>query len=170
MTGIIETHPANGWRMRCAPFALYMILVPLLFWFGAATATAADAVGQQQSDARTGTDKLDESADPAPVFGLPPIVAQVFENDTLTGSVRYLKVELVFDEVDPERIVASQRVAKSLQPRLMDRVIGSLQGYRFDRSAQPKAMENIVFRSSTEVLGPYGVVIKSVTIKDLGIF
>ena len=146
-----------------------VIIIAHLTLHGEASAEAIDAAGSRLAAVESAAGAPGETSETLPVFSLPPIAAQVFENDTPTGSMRYLKIELVFDEVDHDRILASLSVAKSLQPRLMDRVIAGLQGYRFDRSAQPNAMETVVLKSSSDVLGPYGVVIKSVTIRYLGI-
>lgn len=157
----------------CKPLSWLTIFVflavQLLAWSGNAAAQVSDPAAVHLAAVESAAGAPGETDEPLPVFSLPPIAAQVFENDTPTGSMRYLKIELVFDEVDHDRILASLSVAKSLQPRLMDRVIGSLQGHRFDRTAQPNAMEDVVLKSSSDVLGPYGVVIKSVTIRDLGI-
>ncbi len=70
-----------------------------------------------------------------PIFGLPPVIIQVPDNGGSELKIVVFKATLIFDEVDPERINDSQRIAKSLLPKIMDSVITGMQSpslYRQD--------------------------------------
>lgn len=164
--------PAGRGRSRrlLGCFAPVLALLVTAAWSAPVLAgTGADPVASQLSALESKESETPDQTATPPVFGLPPIVAQVFEGDAVDGTTKIFKVELVFDEVDHDRIMASQSVAKSLQPRLMDRVIRDIQGSRIDSAADPKAMQRIVLASTSAVLKPYGVVLKSVNIRDLSV-
>ena len=122
---------------------------------------------QQAWASNSAESSVDASGEP--VFGLPPIVVQVPDHGGSELKVIIFKAALVFDEVEPERISDSQRIAKSLLPKIMDSVISGVQNHRFTDWSKTEEVTQVVLDSSNAVLKPYGVVIKKLRMQDLGI-
>jgi hypothetical protein len=102
-----------------------------------------------------------------PIFGLPPIVVNVLQTGDRKAQTVVFKADLVFDEVDPTRIEDTLIITKSLLPRIMDSVITGIQGKRFGNLKDIAFLNDVVLQRSNDVLKPYGVVVKSLHLKDL---
>jgi hypothetical protein len=101
-------------------------------------------------------------------FGLPPIVVKVREpGDTQDRTITF-KADLVFDEVDQNRIDDSMSVSKRLLPRIMDSVITGLDGKRIENLSDPATVTAMVVERANLVLTPYGVVVKALKMQYLG--
>jgi hypothetical protein len=103
-----------------------------------------------------------------PSFGLPPIVVQIPEAGHHQPKMVVLKVALVFDETDEDRINDSLRIAKILMPRIMDSVIAGVQEHHFDSASKAEDVNELILDRSAAVLRPYGVLVKSLRIEQLG--
>jgi hypothetical protein len=124
----------------------------------------ASSAEHASTEAHSGTE-----APPEPIFGLPPILIQIPENGGPELKVIVFKASLIFDEVDPERINDSQRIAKSLLPKIMDSVITGMQRHHFADATATEDVTQVVLDSSNAVLKPYGVIIKHLKMEHLGI-
>jgi len=136
-------------------------------WTGTAAAASSPAKADSHAagkkpDAHSGSDAID------PIFGLPPIVVKVPERGKRIDRTIVFKADLVFDEVENDRINDSMRVAKALLPRIMDSVITGMQGKYFDDLSTPASLSDVVLQRSNIVLKPYGVVAKALRLQDLG--
>ncbi len=103
-----------------------------------------------------------------PSFDLPPIVVQVSEAGRAQRKTMVFKAALVFDETDEDRINDSQRIVKTLMPKIMDSVITGVQGHRFEADPNFAEVNQVILDRSAAVLQPYGVVIKFLRIEHLG--
>lgn len=101
-------------------------------------------------------------------FGLPPIVVKVREPGDAQDRTIAFKADLVFDEVDMDRIEASMSVSKHLLPRIMDSVITGLDGKRIENLSDPESVTKVVIERANRVLRPYGVVVKALKMRYLG--
>lgn len=170
----IEMTLADLWRRalgttaRCK--ACGVALLPALSLAGLLTLTLplSEAAGAAPASATNAADEDGADADVvSPIFGLPPIVVTVLENSDPTAKTLIFMAVLVFDEVDAVRIEDSLSVTKSLLPRIMDSVITGIQGKRFDDLANLAALNDIILQRSNAVLTPYGVVVKSLRLRNL---
>jgi hypothetical protein len=103
-----------------------------------------------------------------PIFGLPPIVVDVLQIGDPDAKTIIFKADLVFDEVDQTRIEDTLIITKSLLPRIMDSVITGIQGKSFKNLKDIAFLNDLVLQRSNDVLRPYGVVVKSLRLRDLG--
>jgi len=146
-------------------------LLPALALAGLLTVTmpwarAAYASGGETSHGEAaGADSVPEGP---PIFGLPPIVVNVLQTGNPKAQTVVFKADLVFDEVDPTRIEDTMSVTKSLLPRIMDSVITGIQGKRFNDLKDIAFLNDVVLQRSNDVLKPYGVVVKSLHLMELG--
>ena len=103
-----------------------------------------------------------------PSFDLPPIVVQIPEAGDHHPKTVVFKVALIFDETDEDRINDSLRIAKALMPRIMDSVIAGVQEHHFDTATKDDDVNQLILDRSVAVLQPYGVLVKSLRIEQLG--
>lgn len=103
-----------------------------------------------------------------PVFALPPIVVNVLQTGAPAAQTVVFKADLVFDEVDKTRIDDTMSVTKSLLPRIMDSVITGIQGKSFADVTDIAFLNDVVLQRSNEVLKPFGVVVASLRLTELG--
>lgn len=141
-----------------------------LFLLAMTVSEAHAASGMTKGDARFAVEDAAVKTTPEddlPSFGLPPIAVRVLEDRTLMDRSVVFKADLVFDEVDEERIKDTMRVTKALLPRIMDSVITGIHGKRFSDLTTLAALNHVVLQRSNAVLRPYGVVVKSLRMMDL---
>jgi len=104
-----------------------------------------------------------------PIFGLPPIVVQIPGRGRANARTIVFKAALIFDEVDADRINDSQRLAKTLLPKIMDSVITGVQNHHFVDLTNTEEVNKVVLDRSTVVLKPYGVLLKGLRMEHLGV-
>jgi hypothetical protein len=104
-----------------------------------------------------------------PSFDLPPIVVQISQTGRPYPRAMVFKAALIFDETDEQRINDSQRIAKTLMPKIMDSVITGVQAHQFSAASNVDDVNQVILDRSVAVLQPYGVVIKTLRIEQLGI-
>jgi len=107
-------------------------------------------------------------ADLDPSFDLPPIVVQVPGHGERMAKTIVLRTALVFDETDRDRINDSQRLAKALLPKIMDSVITGVQGHRIKDWSNASDVNQVILDRAAAVLGPYGVLIKTLRVELFG--
>jgi hypothetical protein len=123
---------------------------------------------QESAWAGEAAGKATEEADLEPSFDLPPIVVQVPAHGTTTARTIVLRTALVFDETDRDRITDSQRLAKALLPKIMDSVITGVQGHRVKDWSNTSDVNQVILDRAAAVLGPYGVLIKTLRVELFG--
>lgn len=133
----------------------------------AAGLTVAMAPHQPAWASNSGEPAADKA--PQPIFNLPPIMVQVPDNGGRELKTVLFKAALVFDEVDPERINDSERIAKSVLPKIMDSVITGMQRHHFTDKTTAADVSRLVLDQSNAVLKPYGVIIKKLKMEHLAI-
>lgn len=162
MTPAFSRTETNGTRRAGALFralAVAGLLAAAMPWAGAAQAAAGST-----AHGGAGADGAEAAQ---PIFGLPPIVATVLQKGDPEPKTVVFKADLVFDEVEDDRIQQSIGVTKSLLPRIMDSVITGIEGKQFDDLKNLASINDVVVARSNEVLKPYGVVVKSLHLVDL---
>lgn len=122
---------------------------------------------QQARASNSGQSTLNETGEP--IFGLPPIVVQIPGRGRANARTIVFKAALIFDEVDADRINDSQRLAKTLLPKIMDSVITGVQNHHFVDLTNTEEVNKVVLDRSTVVLKPYGVLLKGLRMEHLGV-
>jgi hypothetical protein len=140
------------------------LLAALLLAAGLTVAMASHQAAWASGSTGPSVDKAGE-----PIFGLPPIMVQVPDNGGPELKIVLFKAALVFDEVDPERINDSQRIAKTVLPKIMDSVITGMQRHHFTDKTTAADVSRLVLDRSNAVLKPYGVIIKKLKMEHLAI-
>jgi hypothetical protein len=157
MTHLRSTTGAVAGGRRTAALAVLMLASGLLFATAWHRSASAGALAKEA-----------EKVAREPSFDLPPIVVQVSQSGRSHPRTMVFKAALIFDETDEERINDSQRIAKTLMPRIMDSVITGVRAHQFDDASQTEDVNQVIMDRSVAVLQPYGVVIKALRIEYLG--
>lgn len=131
-------------------------------------AAASDPAPAAAVDEKAGDDAALAS------FGLPPIVVMLKQRDESKGKESkgktvILKVDLLFDERDEDRINIMLSTAKALLPRIMDSLLTGIQGRQFDDTDDTVAINAVLVERSNRVLRPYGVNVKASRLVQLGV-
>lgn len=122
---------------------------------------------QEARASNSGQSTVNETGEP--IFGLPPIVVQIPGRGRTHARTIVFKAALIFDEVDADRINDSQRLAKTLLPKIMDSVITGVQNHHFVDLTNTEEVNKVVLDRSTVVLKPYGVLLKGLRMEHLGV-
>jgi hypothetical protein len=134
--------------------------------FAAGLALVAAWPQQARAANNAGQSTVNETGEP--IFGLPPIVVQIPGRGRAARTIVF-KAALIFDEVDADRINDSQRLAKTLLPKIMDSVITGVQNHQFVDLTNTEEVNKVVLDRSTVVLKPYGVLLKGLRMEHLGV-
>lgn len=166
---------ARGTRARRAGdllpvLAILGVLVLAMSWTGPALSAgkASDAKTAVRHFADTEAAIADAASDEMSSFGLPPVVVRVRDPADMQERTITFKADLVFDEVDQDRIDDSISVSKHLLPRIMDSVLTGLDGKHIANPSDPETVKTLVVERANLVLKPYGVVVRTLKMQYLG--